>query len=457
MKRFKIDTILFIIIISILGISNLLNFDKPSISKLENRALKRKPQFSLAELFRGSYLKDFEEYYSDTFILRDNLLKINRDLRYAIEFLGSDISLVTAYEDIQMPEEKDDEYKVSAAENAELLHPETAQSITDGKSTPSQTESSIPKPKAEEELKKDFGDGKDVGYWLVVDGKAVQLFKFNKENFEYYSQVLNKFSEKLGSNVKIYSMIPPTAANFMILKRYKGITDSQNDALAFLKSKLDENISFVNVYDPLNEHKEEYIYFRTDHHWTALGAYYAYASLMKTMGEEPVALEQYETINLGDYLGSSYTKTLDKSLEKNPDNVVAYKPFTDNEYFMYSGTDEKKADIIDMKYADDIKNKYLAFMSTGGATWSVVKTDVNNGKKIMVVKDSFGNVLIPFLLPHYEEIYVVDARFYSKSVTGKNIVQFIEDKGINELLFVIYMEDVNWHKFMQGVENLLGS
>ena len=75
----------------------------------------------------------------------------------------------------------------------------------------------------------------------------------------------------------------------------------------------------------------------------------------------------------------------------------------------------------------------------------------------MVVKDSFGNVLVPFLLPHYEEIYVVDARFYNIDVTGKNIVEFIEDKGINELLFVIYMEDVNWHKFMQGVENLLGN
>jgi hypothetical protein len=447
LKKFRIDTILFIIIISVLGISNLLNSNKPSISKLENRALKQKPEFSLTELFRGNYLKDFEEYYSDTFILRDNLLKINRDIRHAIEFLGSDVSLVTAYEDIQLPEKNAGDGPAQSAESGEV---------------PTQIESQTPEPKAEEELveeevNKDFGDGPDVGYWLVVDGKAVQLFKFNKENFEYYSQILNKFNEKLGNNVKIYSMIPPTASEFMILKRYKGITDSQNDALGFLKSKLDKNISFVNVYDTLNKHKDEYIYFRTDHHWTALGAYYAYASLMETMGDEPVSLEKYEPINLGNYLGSSYTKTLDKSLEKNPDNVVAYKPFTDNEYFMYYGGDEKKADVIDMKYANDIKNKYLAFMSTGGATWSVVKTDANNGKKIMVVKDSFGNVLVPFLLPHYEEIYVVDARFYNIDVTGKNIVEFIEDKGINELLFVIYMEDVNWHKFMQGVENLLGN
>ena len=74
----------------------------------------------------------------------------------------------------------------------------------------------------------------------------------------------------------------------------------------------------------------------------------------------------------------------------------------------------------------------------------------------MVIKDSFGNALVPFLLPHYEEIYVVDSRFYSISAAGKNIVEFIKEKGIGEVLFVIYMEDVNWHKFMSGVENLLG-
>ena len=73
----------------------------------------------------------------------------------------------------------------------------------------------------------------------------------------------------------------------------------------------------------------------------------------------------------------------------------------------------------------------------------------------MVVKDSFGNMLVPFLVPHYEEIYVVDPRFYNKSLTGKNIEEFVRDNGINEVLFCIYMEDVNWNKFMSGVENML--
>lgn len=489
MKKVRIDTILFILILTGLGIANLLNFDKPVVSDLENRALKHKPQFSIAEVFNGRYLKSFEEYYSDTFIVRDDLVKANMDLRQAIEFLGPDVELITAYDDIQNASDVGLEYDNSHGANANQLEnsisspddmsdnpdtsgqagsliegsPTTSSSGAEGQSPEGQSsEGQSPEdPNAqdqypEEEAIQDFGDGQDVGYWLVVDGKAVQLFKFNKESFEYYAQILNKYNERLGSDVKIYSMIPPTNSEFVQLKRYKGITDSQNEALGFLKSKLDRRITSINVYDALNKHKDEYIFFRTDHHWTALGAYYAYEAFMETIREPAVPLEQYEELDLGDFLGSSYTKTLNKSLEKNPDQVVAYKPFTSNEYLMYDGKTEKKAEVIDLKYTDKITNKYLTFMSTGGGTWSVIKTDVNNGKKIVVIKDSFGNAFVPFLLPHYEEIYVVDARFYSIKATGKNITQFVEDNEIDEVLFLIYMEDVNWHKFMNGVENLLG-
>lgn len=475
MKKLRADAVLFVAIIAGLGIVNLLHFNKLEISELENRALKRKPQFSLMELFAGNYLKDFEEFYSDTFILRDYFVKAARDLKQAMEFMAPDAELITTYDDIQTSEEAGGQAGDATAGNGSGLDSATGSSAINGTvpealsddteeysaigESASGSSASIPEEEeaGQEDGPQDFGDGPDVGYWLVVDGKAVQLFKFKKENFEYYAEVLNKYNERLGGDIKIYSMIPPTNSEFVQLKRYKGITDSQNDALGFLKSKLDKEISMVNVYDALNRHKDEYIFFRTDHHWTALGAYYAYEAFMKTKNEPPVPLEQYEALDLGDFLGSSYTKTLNKSLEKNPDRVIAYKPFTNNEYFMYYGNTEKRADVIDLQYTDKISNKYLVFLSTGGGTWSVIKTDVRNGKKIAVIKDSFGNAFVPFLLPHYEEIYVIDARFYSIQATGRNIISFVQEREIDELLFLIYMEDVNWHKFMTGVENLLGT
>lgn len=452
-KKLRIDTLFFILFITALGIINLLNFNKPTESALENRALKEKPQLLFSSIIEGKYQKDYEEYYSDTFILRDNLVKTSKDVNKALAILGPDITLVKSYEDVQKPPE---ETQSSLPPSQKDPTENTNTPIPGENIQPTQEPVEItPTPTPEPDVEKDFGDGPNVGYWMVVDGKAVQLFKFNKESFDYYANILNKYSEKLGDDVKIYSMIPPTNSEFMQLRKYKGMTDSQNDALDYLKSKMDKSISLVDVFRALNNHNDEYIYFRTDHHWTARGAYYGYVSFMENRGETALSLNQFEEINLGDFLGSSYTKTLDKSLEDNPDNLTAYKPLNTHEFITYRGTEPQTADVIDLKYKDDISKKYLTFLSSGGASWSKIETDVNNGKKLLVIKDSFGNAFVPFLVPHYEEIYVVDSRFYNMNLTG-NIVDFVKDNGINEVVFCIYMEDVNWYDFMSGVEKLLG-
>ncbi|HHV98805.1 MAG TPA: hypothetical protein GXX36_04405 [Clostridiaceae bacterium] len=478
MKKLHYDAVAFLLIIILLGAANALNFNKPRISELENRKLREKPKLTLSTLLSGDYFHDYEEYYSDTFILRDWMVRSSRDLRKAMSLGHSGVELIVTHEpgqvqggneggnpaapignDADSRPANDTKNGNTGGEN-ETGNGTTASSnvsnITGNEGSGSgseHNEEGSSNPKQEEPPKK-FDEDRNAGYWLIIDGKAVQLFKFNKEGMSYYSEVLNKYREKIGDDVKMYSLIAPTASEFIKLRKYKGITDSQNDAMDFLRSKLDSSIKSVNVYDALNKHKDEYIYFKTDHHWTALGAYYAYAAFMELKGETPVPLEKYEERKIEGFLGSSYTKTLNKELEKNPDTIYVYMPFTNYKYEMYYGDKCKEAEVIDMSYAEG-KDKYLVFLSSGGATWSVIKTDIKNGKKLLVMKDSYGNTFVPFLLPHYEEIYVVDSRFYSKYSTGKNIVEFIKDNGINEMLFVHYMEDVNWKKFMEDVEKHL--
>ena len=111
MKKLKIDTWFFIILITLLCLVNIFNANKPTVSNLENRALKTMPQISLSNLVKGSYQRDFEEYYSDTFIFRDNLVKLSRDVNKLMSFLGPDISIVTAVEDVQLPPNIQDEEK----------------------------------------------------------------------------------------------------------------------------------------------------------------------------------------------------------------------------------------------------------------------------------------------------------------------------------------------------------
>ena len=429
MKKMHPHVVFFLLMITLLGLLNLFNFNKPTVSALEHRALMKKPDLNMQDLLSGDYFRNMEDYYSDTFIFRDLLVQASREIKRAFSLLDPGVSLIADYEEPPVPSEPEEE----------LPPPEDI------------------KPPEENPLLPEMEDGDElnVGYWLVVDGKAVQLFKFKKEDFDYYALVLNEYRERLGKDVEIYSLIAPSNSEFVQLRRYEGVTDSQNQALQYLNGRLKPGVQSVNVYDVLKDHTDEYIYFRTDHHWTALGAYYGYCALMESRGERPIPLGQYRQVDLEGFLGSSYSKTLDKSLRENPDTISVYMPFTEHEFTVYYGEEGKKSAVIDLEYAESEIDKYLVFISSGGGTWSVIKTDVRNGRRILVVKDSFGNALVPFLLPHYEEIYIVDSRFYSSAATGKNILEFVEDNRINEVLFLNYMENVNWRQFMEGVQALM--
>ena len=318
-EKLRVDVVFFVLTITLLGLANFLNPEKPAVSRLEKRALEKRPEYSAQALFSGAYFKKLGDYYSDTFIFRDNIVKVSREIKQAFSLLGPGVSIITDYEKLPDPPEKEEE-----------------------PSSEKPTETGEPPDNELEPPEVDDGDDLNVGYWLVVDGQAVQLFKFDKENFDYYADILNQYRAKLGQGVKLYSLIAPSNSEFVQLRNYQGITDSQNEALYYLNSRLDPGIRSINAYDALNSHTGEYIYFRTDHHWSALGAYYGYCAFMEARGEKPVPLEKYQKIDLEGFLGSSYSKTLDPSLEENPDTISVYMPFTKHDFTVYYGTEAEK-------------------------------------------------------------------------------------------------------------------
>ncbi len=460
MKKIYAETLIFFAVLTAFGIGNIINTHKPTISEVENRALTDKPVFSAANFFQGKYFEDYNNYYNDTFILRDEMILLSRDIRDAFTVDSGYVLVVT--EQDKLPQDQqgpnndtglEDENEVNRPENAGETT--TAGDRNEGQISQQESETEGD-TKKEDALKPglELEDDGNMGYWLLVDGKAVELFRFNKEAIDYYVETMNMYHGRLGDGVKLYSMIAPTAGEFTLLKRYERMTDSQNEAMTYINSKLHPDIQVVDVFNALSRHRDEYIYFKTDHHWTALGAYYAYEAFMNACGEKAVPLEHYETKTVDNFLGSAYTKTLSKDLENNPDTIQLYLPFTNNRYTMYYGNTPKEAEVIDLGYAEG-KDKYKIFISSGGGTWSVIQTDVKNGKKLLILKDSFGNAIAPFFMPHYEEIYIIDSRFYNTVYTEMNIPEFVEHNGIQEVAFVHYMEDVNWAEFMQTVRNLL--
>ena len=111
MKRLQLDAIAFLLIIGILGIANFINVNKSKVSEMENRALKQKPEFKVSALLDGSYFRDYTEFYSDTFILRDRLLKISNDIKQALFIKDSDVKIIVS--------DKSKEYNKVTEENDE--------------------------------------------------------------------------------------------------------------------------------------------------------------------------------------------------------------------------------------------------------------------------------------------------------------------------------------------------
>lgn len=290
-------------------------------------------------------------------------------------------------------------------------------------------------------------DARKIGSMLILKDRAMEVYSFSNNESSFYAGIINSFEERIGGSVKVYSLLAPTQVEFIENEKYKTMSTSQKKVIEYVNQHFNENIIPVNAYEALRSNRDKYLYFRTDHHWTALGAYYAYTAFADAIEEKPVPIEKYEVGKVEDYLGSTYSATLNKKLQSHPDTIYYYKPFIKHEYRVYY-EGSLKMNLLDMSHATK-KNKYRIFLS-GDRPLGKITTEVQNGKKILIIKDSYGNAFVPFLLPHYNEIYIVDPRQFKK-----NIIEFVKENGIQEVLFLDYVPAANMKNFSQLILDMM--
>lgn len=255
---------------------------------------------------------------------------------------------------------------------------------------------------------------------IVLDKNAYELFTYREECAKAYSKSVNNFAKKLDGKAKVYDLLIPLGSGVIFPdNRVKDINSTdQHKAIENVNGFLDKDINKVDVYDNLMNHRKEYIYFRTDHHWTALGAYYAYESFCESKGIEPEKLDSYKKKDFKGFLGSFYNDTSSKTLKKNADTVTAYYPNC-NSKMKFKNVNNKEIEwpvIYDVsKYGASLK--YSAFIGGDNPYTEIENEDLNDGSSCIVVKESFGNAFVPFLVDHYQKIYVVDYRYYSTALS----------------------------------------
>ncbi|MDR1954156.1 MAG: hypothetical protein LBQ21_06765 [Clostridiales Family XIII bacterium] len=416
-SKYEIAAYIFWGFLAVVGVISFL-VPKPTVSEIENRPLEEPPAFTAIRLASGRWASEFSVYYSDTFPLRERMIETAALLRDLRGLKGDDGVVIRP--DAGVDEGKDGNIKPKA--------PEKEEEAPAGEET-------IPAPIAANRLPDMEGERK--GAVLMVGDTVLELYGFNEEANATYADTISNFAERHKDTIPTSVMVVPTNVEFKIPERYRDMTASQYDAIAFLYGRISDDVNKVWVYNVMAAHSDEDIYFRTDHHWTGLGAYYAYREFAKSRHMLASSLDDYEQVRHEGFLGSLY-KSMggDSFLKEHPDYLIAYKPPTAYTMTGYEGSDMSGP--ISMHFAQKpqeiaVTNKYLAYAG-GDLPYVNIVTDNKNGKRLVVFKESFANAMLPFLVGNYEEIHVIDFRYY----TG-DIEAFLQEHAINEALFLNYV------------------
>lgn len=293
----------------------------------------------------------------------------------------------------------------------------------------------------------------DFDSYMVVEGRGYAKFSgYSPLTQAMYVHALNGFAEALPEGTKLYSVLAPTSAAVTLPEAYADRFPDQSQIIDEVAAALDERFTSINILPTLLEHKNEYLYFRTDHHWTARAGYLAYAEICKAMGLTAEPISSYPLTDSGvSFLGSVAAKTGANQLGMGLDHLYYYRlnrPIT-YKYWNNRGEAFKSQGVYkDWYLRDDQSNKYAFFMG-GDLPYIKLWTGAKTGRKLAVIKDSYANTVIPFLTNHYDEIYVLDPRN-----SNFNAVDIIKENEIDEVLFLNYTRVVCLPKFSLQLDDL---
>ena len=392
-------------------------FPRSAYSPLEKRELARFPEFSLDSLFSGAFTTSINSWYSDSEPFRDRFMQLSmkeKDLLRVV--LGEEnVTFHAAAGPVEEGEETDD------LEMKERDVEEYHNNLT-----------------ADEKAKI-----ANKGIIIVGSGpnvRALMAYGGSSKGGVQYAEAANEYKRAFGSSVNVYCMVIPTAVDFYCPEKARRSSNPEQPTIRNIYNHLLPDVHAVDVYTALGKHAAEDIFLRTDHHWAPLGAFYAAEQFARVAGVPFKQLSSYERKVVHRFVGSMYGYSQDIALKNAPEDFVYYVPqgveytTTYTDYVInanYEITAEKKPykSIFFYKYKDGSGGAYCTFMG-GDTRITCVRTSQTNHRRVLILKDSFGNALPGYLFYSFEEIHVVDFRYFAK-----NMKDYVRENKITDILF----------------------
>lgn len=348
---------MMIITLAAVSVFSIYSFwDKNTVSEKENRTLAGKPEVSVSSWFDGSFMTELDAYLNDHVLLRSEIIKNASDFESLLR--------------------KDQSIKVFKSDS----------------------------------------DRQDIGSdALVLEDRILALYIYNQDYLESIINASNELFDMMPENVNKYMMLTPTRIEFED-EEYKKYSDSQIESIYGIYSCINKDVTLVDSYSLIEQAKDvvgiDRIFFKTDHHWTAHGASFGANALLAVMGKELVLPDRYNEVDMGDFLGylavMHSANVSDMKAEK-----FTYYECADNIYEYAYGVEG--ADITESIYEpvlDAERAGYYTFIERS-YQYVVIEGGDKEGGNLLMINDSYGNAMVPWMAEQYNTIVMVDPRVFT--------------------------------------------
>lgn len=390
----------FVLLLALGGELSLL-MPKSEESVVEKRKLTPYPQFNWESLFLGHFADSLDLHYADNFPFRDEWVEFSARLKDDFGYRLHDMRLYTMNNEFAALEEeiRKDSIKRKATDSIQAIV--RVDSIPKNTATP--------------------------GTIMIYNGMAIQIFTGSKVRAEAFAGMVNRYRQALPDSVRVFCLVAPTATDFHLPIDQKESRNLERPMIEHVHHHLDSGVHAVQAYHEIEEHSSQYLYFHTDHHWTVRGAFHAYRAFCKSAGIEPTELTEYRRRVRKNYLGSLYGITKDVRLKDHQDSVESFRLPIQTRIFRFPDPDLR--DSVQANLFAETPN-YTTFL---GGDYPLIRIEADNSstRSALIIKDSYGNAVCPFLAMHYKRIFVIDYRTFEK-----NIQSFIQSNGINDVIFI---------------------
>lgn len=385
-------------------------FPRSKVSELEKRELATFPEYSDSALTSGLFTKNISAWYSDSEPFRDKFMLMSMMFKENIGIPQSEENIRFHSADKPAEPQPDDNRNIAEYDN-QITADENAKIANAG---------------------------------IIIIGppgkvRALMAYGGDASGGTAFAEIINKYKKTFPS-VNVYCMVIPQSTEYYCPDKARSSTHSELATIRHIYSLLDPEVKAVDAYTALAEHVKEDIYLRTDHHWAPLGAFYAARKFSQVAGVPFRELNSYDRHVIHGYVGSMYGYSKDISVKQSPEDFVYYTPkntsytttYTEykinKDYQVVSESAPHKGEFF-YKYPDGSSGAYCTFMG-GDSKITKIQTSTKNGRRVIIFKDSFGNAIPGYLFFSFEEIHVIDHRYFTK-----NIRDYITSNKITDILF----------------------